>query len=303
MRIRKTLAYPLFLACLCFLGGCDFFSPDAAEFQSNINDPIKGYRPQLDLKYGPYAENTLDIYRPLSLYDTPSEVVILLHGGNWTGGAKWFLQPTVDSLQKARKNLTIVNINYRTGPTGTKSLFDCQQEDIRACVDFLKKNASLYNIRKERFAIMGASAGGHIALAYAYKDEQQNIHTVIGMSAITDLSIKELSGPDLHNSIQFMVGQNYSSSDHSKLIAASPVHLANVRSPRTILLYGAKDDVVYLRQQTLLREKLLALRIPNALYFLKNETHNVNAGPVAISILAALGAHDFNTYLQDITLH
>jgi acetyl esterase/lipase len=280
------------------LNSCDALEPESREYVSRINEPIVRYREQRDVSYGKNQYQNFDIYYPENSYRKPSEVVILLHGGGWTFGEKWFLQPSVNELLKARKNLTIVNINYRLIPEDrTKNLYEHQIADIDSCVNFLRRNMARYNIRDDKFAILGASAGGHLSLSYAYTLGKSKIHTVIGMSAITELSsARELITPDLWGNIKSLTGYTEGSSNTEILAKCSPVYLASVESPRTILLYGLKDDAVTLRQQTLLRERLLALRVPNTLYAYDDQTHNVSEVHVAEGILAALGADEYDLY-------
>ncbi len=251
----------------------------------------------MNVSDGKNQYQNFDVFYPDSAYESPSEVVILVHGGNWFFGDKWFLQPSVDELKRAKKNLAIVNINYSLHlEDPRKTMFEQQLADIDSCVNYLRKNVDKYNIRSDRFAIMGASAGAHLALSYSYTIGKSKIHTVLGMSAITELSVFDLLAPSLRGDIIGLTGYDESKGNREVLIKASPVHLATSDAPRTILLYGLKDDAVAVRQQTLLRERLLALRVPNALYTLRDQDHNVEAVHVAESILGALGADEYQLY-------
>lgn len=288
----------IWVLSLAFMWSCESVGLDNRGFESRINEPIVRYREAIDVFYGPVSYNSIDVFYPENVYGNPSDVVILIHGGNWFFGDKWFLQPSVDELKKARKNLAIVNINYSLRVERTdRSLFEQQMADIDSCVNFLRKNAEKYNIRSDRFAIMGASAGAHLALSYSYTLGKSKVHTVVGMSAITELSsIFDLLAPALWGDVKGVTGYDEGKDNKEVLIKASPVHLATSDVPPTILLYGLKDDVIALRQQTLLRERLLALRVPNALYTLKDQDHNIEAGYVAESILGALGADEYDLY-------
>ncbi len=266
---------------------------------SRVNEPITGYKQQKDVSYGRNEFQNFDIYYPENVYSKPSDVVILVHGGGWTYGDKWFLDPSVEELKKARKNLTVVNLNYRLiNPDQKKSLYEYQLADLDSCINYLRINQARYNIRSDKFAIMGASAGAHLALSYAYTKGKSKIHTVIGMSSITELSEPRLLSSDLWLNIKELTGYKEGNIGKDSLIKASPVHLADVDSPRTILLYGLRDNVVSMRQQTLLSERLISLRVPHALYVLKDQDHNVGAGHVAKGILASLGADEYDRYFK-----
>lgn len=289
----------LMILLLC---SCERLEMEHREFVSRVNEPIVRYNEEKDVAYGKSKEyQSFDIYYPENAYRNPSDVVILIHGGNWNYGDKWFLEPTVDGLKKARKNLTIVNINYRLFVTETgKTLFEHQIADIDSCISFLKKNAEKYNIQRGKYAIMGASAGGHLALSYAYTLGKKKIHTVVGMSAITETTMPDLLHPNLWNDVKNMSGYQDGNPKREVLYKTSPVHLASTESPRTILIYGLKDNVIDLRQQTLLRERLLALRVPNALYVIKDQDHNIDGSIIADSILGALGADEWDLYFESL---
>ena len=285
---------------LVMMWSCDMLDEfDRNHYISRVNEPITHYLEQRDIFYGRNEFQNFDIFYPENVYSKPSDVVILVHGGGWTYGDKWFLDPSVEELRKARKNLTIVNLNYRLiNPDQKKSLFEYQLADLDSCVNYLRKNQAKYHIRSDKFAIMGASAGAHLALSYAYTKGRSKIHTVIGMSSITDLSEPGLLSPDLSFNIRELTGYKESNRGKDSLIKASPVHLVDVDAPRTILLYGLRDDVVSMRQQTLLSERLISLRIPQALYILKDQDHNIGEKYVAEGILASLGADEYDRYFK-----
>lgn len=288
-------AFPVLL-----FASCDQLSLSSREFDSKINDPIVRYKEDRDVAYGKNPYQRVDVFYPESAYGRPSEVMIMIHGGNWFYGDKWFLQPSVDEVMKARKNLTIVNINYTITVLDTrKTMFEQQMADIDSCVSYLRKNVAKYNIRADRFAIMGASAGAHLALSYAYTQGKRKIHTVLGMSAITELASAKYLTPTLINDIKGLTGYDERKKNEEVLVKASPVHLASADVPRTILLYGLDDGSVAVRQQTLLRERLLALKVPNSLYTLKGQGHNVEAKYVAETILGGLGADEYDLYSEE----
>ncbi len=285
---------------LVFMWSCDMLDElNKDQYVSRVNEPISGYKQQKNVFYGRNEFQGFDIYYPQNVYSKPSDVVILVHGGGWNYGDKWFLDPSVEELKKARKNLAIVNLNYRlVNPDGKRSLFEYQVADLDSCVNFLRKNHARYNIRVDKFAIMGASAGAHLALSYAYTKGKSKIHTVVGMSSITELSETRLLSSDLWWNVKELTGYKESNKGKDSLIKASPVFLAGVDSPRTILLYGLKDNVVAMRQQTLMSERLISLRVPNALYLLKDQDHNIQAVHVAKGILASLGADEYDRYFK-----
>uniref|UniRef100_UPI0035932ADF alpha/beta hydrolase fold domain-containing protein n=1 Tax=Persicitalea sp. TaxID=3100273 RepID=UPI0035932ADF len=228
---------------------------------------------------------TLDLHLPVAEDSSRAEVVILLHGGGWVSGDKSFLKPTVDILKNQRKNLAIVNINYRVS-SGKNNLLSLQLADLADVVDFLINNADKYNIRKDRFRLTGFSAGGHIALTYAYKSTDTTIGAIVAVSAPTELSLRAWLDKTLWSKVELLTGYSYGGPiDIFK--DDSPFYLATPRSPRTILVYGEADELVSPRQGELLADKLKLLRVPYAYHLVLGETHELSARKAAEYIMEA----------------
>lgn len=280
---KKILLLCGVLSCFMLLSGCEslgIFSPEI----NYLEEPIKNYVLIENIIYGKDKNVTFDLYQPKSLSGIPAEVVILLHGGGWTSGDKSFLHPSIDLLQKERKNLAIVNLNYRV----TKGLYDkdlitTQIDDLGSVIRYLVYNADKYNIRKDNYRVAGASAGGHIALTYAYLTKDNILKTVIAASAPTELSIKELLNKSLWPNVEKLTGRTYSDSTDA-FKKASPFFLATYNSPRTILLYGQKDTLVSSEQGNLLAKKLRMLRNPVQFKLYPDETHDMSPRRFSASI-------------------
>ncbi len=272
------------LGGMLLLSGCQFldiFSPEI----NYIDDPVSEYRITKDILYGRDKNVTFDLHQPVSIGGNPAEVVILLHGGGWISGDKVFLSPTIEQLTKAKKNLAIVNINYRVRPTSsTEDLFTTQLADLQSVIDYLQYNAEKFNIRTDGYRLAGASAGGHLALAYAYKNRSNTIKAVVAISAPTELSIKELLSISLWPNVEKLIGRKYTDSTDA-FRKASPFHLATYNSPKTILVYGQKDTLVSNQQGDMMAKKLRLLRVPCQFQIFSEEGHDITPNRFAVSIL------------------
>ena len=104
-------------------------------------------------------------------------VVVVIHGGGFISGDK-----QLDSIVKYAQELTIrgyavVSIDYRlTGESWTwesqKAMFDAQ-EDLRAAIRFVRKNAADYKLDTDKIIASGDSAGALTSLFLAYAKEAQ----------------------------------------------------------------------------------------------------------------------------------
>jgi hypothetical protein len=138
---------------------------------TKINEPVnvRGNRATYaDERYGTHPRNSFDIW--LSESETPTPLVVYIHGGGFIGGdkSKYFESP--DLVRFLDAGVSVATINYRfmnEAPYGIKACFS----DAKRCVQYLRYHAGKYNIDKTRLACSGGSAGAGIALWLAFSDE------------------------------------------------------------------------------------------------------------------------------------
>lgn len=100
----------------------------------------------------------LDIYLP-NEGDGPYPVVIDLFGGGFYFGRKSShkLEPALNLL---RRGFAVVSINYSMS---FQAEFPVQIQEIKAAIRFIRKHAEEYGLDGSRIALMGESAGAHMA--------------------------------------------------------------------------------------------------------------------------------------------
>lgn len=102
------------------------------------------------------------LYRPQQA-EKPWPVLFNIHGGAWVGcDASQMDSYCLDMAEKC--GAFIVNINY------TKldiQPFPYPQEEIRDTILYFREHAAEYGVDPDRFAVIGYSAGGHLAAASA----------------------------------------------------------------------------------------------------------------------------------------
>jgi acetyl esterase/lipase len=96
----------------------------------------------------------LDLHRPSGVKHPP--LIVYVHGGAWRAGSKSDV-PIADLLEHG---FAIASVDYRLS---TQARFPAQVHDIKAAIRFLRGKASLFDLDAERIAIIGTSAGGHLA--------------------------------------------------------------------------------------------------------------------------------------------
>lgn len=205
----------------------------------------------LTLGYGmPDEEPIADRVGDLRLPDGPGPhpVAVVIHGGFWR---KQYGRDLMDRIcvDLARRGWASWNIEYRR--VGAGGGWPATFEDVAASVDHVAEVAEEHRLDLSRVVTIGHSAGGHLALWTALR---QNIpagevgaapivrpRLAIGQAAVADLgqaardAVGGTAVPDLMGGSPDDVPDRYE--------AGSPFELLPGDSPM-LLVHGAGDDIV-----------------------------------------------------------
>jgi acetyl esterase/lipase len=223
-----------------------------------------GNKTMLDVAYGTDAKQKMDIYLPAGRSTTTTKVVIMIHGGAWSLGDKTELNGFVDTFKRRLPDYAIFNINYRLALPPV-NIFPTQELDTKAAIEYIYNNRQSYNI-SDKFILVGASAGAHLALLHAYKyPAPVKIKAVVDFFGPTDM--KDLyDNPSLgisQSSLAAIVGGTPASSP-AIYQQSSPINFVSTQVCPTIILQGTADPLVNAtRQSKALQIKLLTSGVTN----------------------------------------
>lgn len=236
------------------------------------------YQSLMDVSYGDAEgkDNLLDAYYPDN-HNHNTKVIVYIHGGSWNRGDKSeFPKLLIDDLV-GQKGYMVVSINYRLVKDG-KNLFPAQIEDVKKAIAFLSSKAKRYGFNGNEFALMGGSAGAHLAMLYAYKhDASKQVKTVVNLWGPTDLSDKSVraDGSDANNTVIRFLGE--SDPKAQICIDASPLlHLTKESAVPTISFHGVEDPLVHVSQAENLHKKLQSLGVLTQLELYPKEKHGMS---------------------------
>ncbi len=137
----------------------------ASNCQEEAKKNKTGLEPSMkDVKYGPYERNVLNLWQAKS--DKPTPVMIKIHGGGWTTGAKDEVLSPKDEYLAA--GISVVSISYRLTDT---AILPAPVYDAARALQFVRYKAKEWNLDKNRIALSGGSAGACSSLWLALHDD------------------------------------------------------------------------------------------------------------------------------------
>ena len=226
--------------------------------------------------YGSDSMQTMDGYLPADRNTVDTKVIILIHGGGWTSGDKNDFNSFIDTLKRRLPGYAIFNLNYRLS-ANPNNLFPAQELDVKAAVEYIHNKATDYQI-SDKYVLMGASAGAHLAMLQAYKyNTPVKVKAVVsffGPSDLTDMYNNPVGGnPLLSLLVAGAVGVT-PAQDPDLYFNSSPVNfISSSTAMPTILLHGGIDPLVSPSQSVAVQTKLNNAGITNQYVFYPNGGH------------------------------
>ena len=224
------------------------------------------YHEEYNLAYGSYSLQRYDLFLPGGR-DQQTKMILLLHGGGWATGDKW------DCGEYAKKfaeyGFAAASMNYRLANDSIH--YPEMLADIDSMICCISENAGKWGIGGGRVALFGYSAGGHLALLYAYaRDKGQKVGAVVSLAGPADLQDSTLwSNAALFGQIKLMTGDTVP----ANWSPANPARFISAADPPTFLIHGTNDGVVPASQSVRLSHLLRTSNGRVSLMLLENETH------------------------------
>lgn len=227
----------------------------------------------VDLKYGSHTNQSVDVYLPANR-TAQTKTVIFIHGGFWIGGNKSEMSAIAKNFRD--KGYATATINYRLSHTAENFTHPAQVSDLAKAIEFIDSKASEWNISSGSLALVGVSAGGHIALLYTYAyDGGNRVSTVISLAGPTNLLNMENASPQQAQVLHWFLGTDPQSSP-AVYQQASPVSHVKTGSKPTLLLHGKLDLIVPYQQALDLKTKLDQFGVKNKLVTYDNLGHEAD---------------------------
>lgn len=240
----------------------------------------------------------LDAYLPAGGAESNGAGVLVIHGGSWSAGARSDL-PQWDGWL-ARQGFAVFDVDYRLAPQPN---WQTATGDIKCAVAWVKRHAASFGVSPDRLALLGRSAGGHLALLAAYsvadarlpsvcteeaagaepvssRPAGEGVRAVVSFYGPTDLlwaydhpaNRLVIDGPATLR--RFVGGDPQASGEiRERFYLASPVAHVNGRTPPTLLVHGGHDQLVRSENTRLLGRKLEEAGVPHEELFIPYAQH------------------------------
>ena len=180
----------------------------------------------------------------------------MVHGGAWESGDKADFNEYIPVFKQRLPNYAIFNINYRLAVLPSTNLFPTQETDVKAAFSFISGKAGEYKFNLDKLAVLGASAGGHLALLQTYKNAGPKVKALVDMFGPTDITaLYNASNSITQLGLKYLLNGT-PASNATLYQSSSPINYVTSQSPPTLILHGGADPLVPIAQSTALKEKL-----------------------------------------------
>lgn len=227
----------------------------------------------MNVPYGSDTAQKMDVYLPAGRSADKTKSIVLIHGGSWNAGNKTDLAAYIDTFKKRLPDYAIFNLNYRL--VNASNRFPTQEQDIHDALKLIADSADDFTIDKNRIALLGVSAGAHLALLHAYKyTNPVKVNAVIDFFGPTDLlSMYNQPWHPLIPYLMEMVTGTTPTNNEDAYKQSSPLYFVNAQSAPTLILQGGRDNIVAPSQSRILKHKLDAAGVKNELVLYEKEGH------------------------------
>lgn len=203
--------------------------------------------PRKTVVIGPHKLK-VDIYEPVGGKRFARPAVLMVHGGGWGAGDRSELATLAHSA--AQQGVVALSMDYRLTSQGAH--WPAQAEDVASVLKWMRGHAGDLGIDGQRIALLGGSAGGHLAAWIARDpDPKKRPNLLIVLWGPWDLERLPEGGPDwVRPSVAALLNGRPARE-------ASPLfHLADGMPP-TLIVHGVDDEIVPIDQS---RRACAALR-------------------------------------------
>lgn len=259
-------------------------------------DVSAGVLASRDIRFTETADGplVLDVYRPGTPASAKLPVVLYTFGGGWIIGSRHQVGQ-YGYIRLVEKGYAVVAADYRYSTTAT---FPAQIHDVKAALRWIRANADDYGFDPERIAILGPSAGGHLAALAGTSGDvasldgdlrswtpseralSTRVQAVVDFFGPTDLTVyreqHRKNGLGAASTIDYFLDPFIGpagAEDRDRATLANPIHYATADDPPFLIIHGDADPVVPYQQSVMLRDALVRVGVDVTFRTIENGDH------------------------------
>ena len=228
----------------------------------------------LDIPYGSSERQQVDAYLPANR-NAQTPLLLMFHGGGWSMGDRKDNSHIATILQQ--RGIASVSVGYRLVDPAKGIAAPQIVDDMRAGVAKALSLRAQWGISQNKLGTFGISAGGHLALLYAYAyDSLHQVKQTIAYAGPSNLQAAALlARPIMAQMVsQFLA---HSLPDSLDAMRWSPATYVTPASPQTLLMHGRLDTTVDPSQSISLDSLLRANNVNSRLVLLDSVGHSIDS--------------------------
>lgn len=250
---------------------------DLVETKPEIPDEILEIK-NIEYKKVDSISLQLDLYK-LKKLEQPAPVMIFIHGGAWKSGKRSdYLTYLIDY---AKKGYITVTVSYRLAKVAK---FPAAVQDVNCAVQWIREHAGDFGIDARRIALVGGSAGGHLAMMAGYAEDEPlfnegcntknstKVKAVINLYGVADLTTEE--SKIRKEPLNFIGGTFEEKPEMYRM--ASPRFFITPDDPPTLTFHGTIDLIVPVSQSDSLDSWLKKAGVSHEYHRLKGWPHTMD---------------------------
>lgn len=238
-----------------------------------------------DVSYGNAERQVMDVVFPANP-EKEIGAVVYIHGGSWYHGDKSTFEGRIKTTSEAVGCIS-ATMNYRFASKDVG--FNEMLKDIDLALAKIKTMAEQKGLVCNKVILAGVSAGAHLSMLYSYaKAASAPIKpcAVVSYSGPPDLrstpfitAVGELNQSQTYTLMSYLTKTNFFAVSEAErrnaLYKYSPVKYVNANSVPTLIVHGAQDEIVPVKDARAFAQRLSLIGVTNRYYELPDSGHSL----------------------------
>jgi acetyl esterase/lipase len=208
----------------------------------------------------------LEVFSPTAR--SRETAILLVHGGGWRAGSPQSTHVYANYLSS--QGFTAITVQYRLLPSAP---WPAQLDDIVSALEWVDAHANDLNVRRERIALQGFSAGAHLSLLAGARAKNL-VAAIIAFFAPSRLSLTPQDSAEADAAK--LLGFN---PDPREATLASPIDQFSGDFPPTFFLHGSADWMVGANASIRMFEALTNAGVATELHVVAGGHHEFSSQP------------------------